>query len=369
MAGTKERLGTIALALIVAAAAGVVAVGVVRAKRNPALPASAPDATAVTSTTHVDEAGPTAAPPLDAGVGDAHEPPRAVDAGTPCEALASVTRDRLAEARAAHDGGCPAQGLDGFSCVDAHGVTWGWRVARASVTRSGDTEFYCATTFAAELVREADGGTTATPTEDVKYDWTTRTERRELTALADYDGDGLDEVLAVHRVHFHEGVPTEEARLLTFKGGAITPYAPAKGLVIEEATDLDGDGRPDLVTRGPYGKALKADGMGNQWPIAPVIFAAHSLADGTFSRDDDVARARAHKSCPARPALTLAGDESDALTLVCSRLWGVPAPPLLKEIQTVCAEPDASPTPSASCRSWEETLAKIDPPFRLDRHK
>jgi hypothetical protein len=248
-------------------------------------------------------------------------------------------------------------------------VTWGWRIASLAVVRNGDTDFYCATTFQLELLRQApDAGPTLLAPEEAKYDWATQVDRRTLTVLADYDGDGLDEVLAVHESHHHEGSPKSEARVLTFKKGAIVPYAPARGIVIDGVEDIDGDGRPDLLTRGPYAKASRADAFGNAWPIAPIVFAAHARADGTFATADDAARARAHKSCPARPILPLLGDDSDALKIVCSRLWGVPTSALIAEIRTVC--PNAAEAGVASwetCREWEDTLAAIDPPFRLDR--
>jgi hypothetical protein len=308
------------------------------------------------------------APIADAAAEASDAAAEAVDAGTPCERLAAANDARVDAGRAASDAGCPVQGPD-VTCVDARGITWGWRVASLKIERNGDNEFYCATTFKLELLRQAaDAGATALPPQEAKYDWTTKQDRRSLTALVDYDGDGLDEVLAVHDTHYHEGSPDTEARVYTFKKGAIVPYAPANGIAIEEVEDIDADGRPDFLTRGPYAKVGRSDAFGNDWPVAPAIFAAHSRADGTFAKDDDAARARAHKACPSRPTIALSGDEHDALTLVCARLWGVPAATLVKEIRSICPyDPEAGMTPYETCRLWEESLAGIDPPFRLDK--
>src|SRR5262249_45536812 len=110
------------------------------------------------------------------------------------------------------------------------------------------------------------------------------------------------------------------------------------------------------------------DAFGNEIMVAPIVFAAHARPDGTFSKDDDAARARAHKACPTRPTLTLAGDETDARTIVCARLWGEQTPTLLKEIRMTCVlDVEAGMAPWQSCRDWEEGLANIEPPFRLDK--
>lgn len=177
-------------------------------------------------------------------------------------------------------------------------------------------------------------------------EWITHSRAELATAaLFDYDGDGEPElVLAVH-TNAHESADGWSGEVLTFRDGAIAPYAPAAEIKPEQARDVDGDGRLDLLTRAPY------EGNGDDSPsdftylMQGPLLLAHSLPDGTFSRDDEVAKRVAREACPARVAAVFprsapGSTELAPVAVVCARLWGLAPAAVTRAVTTRCASPE-----------------------------
>lgn len=163
----------------------------------------------------------------------------------------------------------------------------------------------------------------------------------------DFDGDGEPEMF-LRLGDAPKGLERAAAgRLWTFRHGAgIERYAPAKDLDVETLRDVDGDGRPDLVTYSPYVPP-------SAWRISCARvpsyrahgppFVAHALADGTFSRSDDVAVREAHRVCPSQPKLLVAEVDgvNDGLqtvrNLACARFLGATMDEVVSSIDFACA--------------------------------
>lgn len=141
----------------------------------------------------------------------------------------------------------------------------------------------------------------------------------------DWSGDGVDEI-AVPRAG--DAFPSLDVWTATARG--VERYAPAQIVAARAVEDVDGDGRPDLLFTAPYdGKVASADGMdvAQAWSHEQGGFwlVAHSRADGTFSTDDEVARAFARRGCALadqRGSDAISGELGVGLRVRCARLRG-----------------------------------------------
>ncbi|WP_394844322.1 hypothetical protein LZC95_45630 [Pendulispora brunnea] len=268
-----------------------------------------------------------------------------------------------------------------LGCVTTRtGVTWGYRIAR---TRTEPAEMPaehneiqdCATDHDVELVRRDSAGTKvlAGGHETLSYTWSTKQNDLSLEALADYDGDGEIEILRLHDALAHEGSPEHDVAVLTFKDGDVKPYPPAAALKIDAQRDIDGDGRPDLLSRGPYASVTVSDALGNEWNVGSAMFAYHALPNGAFELGDAASIAYTRSRCPSAPKdvpITLddttgaTGHEALADSLVCARLWGMPQEKIDRAWGSVCRGFDATENPFG-CQTWPTALASIAPPFTL----
>jgi len=114
----------------------------------------------------------------------------------------------------------------------------------------------------------------------------------------DYDADGLPEIGVYRFSSFHTLPPEVELSVWTLKQGRIVPYAPADGLAMVGVDDVDADGRPDLLLDsrgeilGPGGCSWtgQSDCMASFHTSTRPDQVAHSLADGSFSTKDSVAK-------------------------------------------------------------------------------
>jgi len=164
-------------------------------------------------------------------------------------------------------------------------------------------------------------------------------ENREISHPFDYDGDGTPEIaMWEHRSSIEYARST--GSLWTVRDGAVVPYHRAGSINIEDVEDVDGDGRPDLLTIRPYNPdpAPKCEGIDRK-PSPIVPFLAHSIADGSFSMTDDVATKFAMDQCPSQPSDlkmgAVAGDEP-LRTIRCARLWGATAADVAAMIHRTC---------------------------------
>ena len=305
------------------------------------------------------------------------------DAGSPaCAALARDIAAKLrdSEPRAGHDASdaCALTPPD-VSCVTTpRGVTWGYRLISATAKNQGpDDESFdavkCETEEDLELVRVVSDRTLVVPGESLHlhYDVFTHHNSVQLVALMDFDGDGEVEILRTRKQMDREGDPETKVDVFTYANGALAPYAPANSIPILQAEDIDGDGRPDLLSAGPFSGLTAATGMPATWPIAPAIFAFHSLPDGSFSATDGASLAFTRKACPTKPVVKLGPNDfgfpdADLVqTLVCARLWGE-SNAIEAAWNKACAAKVAEAGDVGGgyeCQSWALSLAKTVVPF------
>jgi hypothetical protein len=188
----------------------------------------------------------------------------------------------------------------------------------------------------------------------------------------DFDGDGEPELFTALLMGGGAREWIVSRLFVTYKNGVVAPYARADGLPVDHFEDVDKDGRPDLVLEYEAGQSHLCDVEGSVPKMVTLV--AHTLADGTFSLTDAVARGElakrfACKGMPARvvqlPADADAGGTIAETTIVCGRLFGAKKEDVVAEIDRVCA-PYATETYNCRgpCRYVEDmhVLAKFDPP-------
>jgi hypothetical protein len=146
------------------------------------------------------------------------------------------------------------------------------------------------------------------------------------------------------------------------------PYAPARGLRIDELHDVDGDGRPDAVVAIDLGGFKGCDFCASS--SLEERFAAHALRDGTFSLTDEVAKQYVRARCSSKPSPPfIRRGEISSQTIACARIWGVPRKALLARLHAECASHahDAEQC-QGPCRylGMMEAMAALEPPTRLD---
>lgn len=120
-------------------------------------------------------------------------------------------------------------------------------------------------------------------------------ERISLAGAFDYDGDGIPEVFVVFDWKDHVTHQRRRVSIWKYANGSIERFGTTRdGWQLEDA---DCDGRPDLVLPSacPCGPEDAATEYRDCLPPHQIV---HARADGTFSEDDGVARARPSR-CPA----------------------------------------------------------------------
>lgn len=142
----------------------------------------------------------------------------------------------------------------------------------------------------------------------------------------DYDGDGVAELLVSATRSNEEGLnehfpfQTHFGVVWAVRDGAVVAYAPSASIVIRSFSDVDGDGRPDLITT--RGVSVETDdGDVTSYTLEGPEWAAHALPSGKFSFDDSVATSHIRRFCADESLRT-----ADALGLVraaaCARANG-----------------------------------------------
>jgi hypothetical protein len=140
----------------------------------------------------------------------------------------------------------------------------------------------------------------------------------ELIEAFDWDGDGCPEIVVV---------TDGELAIWTYREGRTERYAPSETLTFDGVEDVDSDGRPDLVDHR-FTRERPDCLRTNQARIGGPIVVLHSMIDGTFAENDEVARAHLLRQCPNPPKRLLVGkagtlDPDRSLrNIACARLWG-----------------------------------------------
>ena len=156
---------------------------------------------------------------------------------------------------------------------------------------------------------------------------------------------------------------TSQTILFSVQAGQIraSDRLPA-GLEVVDMADVDGDGRSDLLTPGPFvGKLPAAIDEDNLLAVHGPLLVAHQQPDGSFALHDAVAVAHARRLCPRKPARFVLPFDPDAgahalwsdgaqSLIVCARLWGLPSSEIRAALQSVGA-----------LESW----ADVKPPLEL----
>jgi len=189
--------------------------------------------------------------------------------------------------------------------------------------------------------------------------------------LFDYDADGEPEGFIARRgLHYGSYVRGNDM-LWTFRNGVVEPYPAALGIGIVELRDVDSDGRPDLITYGPYhGFIVFKCGLHSGYPNpfnGPKLM-VHALPDGSFSHDDEAARAYALRGCAKPPAVV----DTD-IDMACAFLWGRDKGWIgrsLKSCRRDCGGIDpCCPEWCEQDRKTASEWAKDKPPLRLDKKR
>ena len=161
----------------------------------------------------------------------------------------------------------------------------------------------------------------------------------------DYDGDGLEEFWVENTRWCHR----EPAQTLyTFRAGRLVPYPLPHAARIDEIDDVDNDGRPDLFTSISLEIAFVpcsfGDIMCTGYSFKRLL---HSLPDGTFSEDDNVARGYADEQCKDNPVgqpIVVHKDDAPAEVdgdktangIACARLRGIASARIVAELRAKC---------------------------------
>ena len=186
----------------------------------------------------------------------------------------------------------------------------------------------------------------------------------------DWDGDGHDEVLVARWVHFHEGGTWSGADVWTLKDGHIERYAPAANLAAQDGVDADGDGRVDLLYYAPFAADVPSSGAGFNYPAHGPVLLAHAISDGTFSRDDAVAKAAAVCSC-RNVTFTFDAAKDDQTDdewikrIACARMRGTSATVIEAALHRACANVRNPNGTACSNLDSYQRVARVNPPLSL----
>ncbi|MFO0650024.1 MAG: VCBS repeat-containing protein [Polyangiales bacterium] len=192
----------------------------------------------------------------------------------------------------------------------------------------------------------------------------------------DYDGDGRAELVLREVHHEHEATPGDTVRIYTSRDGAVRRYAPADALrAIDGAADADRDGRPDLIDTDTLTLEDECMGAASGAMIATVSLLAHSLPDGTFSRDDATARRWVEGQCPSAPTRLIRDvpngselerdRESTARNVACARFWGASATDVIARLHDELVARGARPDDRCLPATRLGRFALFTPPFEL----
>jgi len=195
----------------------------------------------------------------------------------------------------------------------------------------------------------------------------------ELVPLGhyDYDGDGHAEIVLERRV----ALQAREVEVLQFTGESIRDYpaaADAMSASVFRVDDVDGDGRPDLVTHLPHAQLVAVDhefsdrefqgGPNTLW---------HALPDGTFTHSDAVAIEFLARSC-GEPGSALISDvelgsirdcapflDAARRNVTCARLRGSSVEDVRASLRATVTRFPCARGPSTCCDALATTIDSL----------
>lgn len=162
-----------------------------------------------------------------------------------------------------------------------------------------------------------------------------------LRWIADIDRDGIAELAVAKIADFHEEESLETEDVLSVHNGAVTSFAPLKGMDVSLLRDVDHDGFADFVVEGSY--AVLVHGLNDFFVDRPKML-RHGRPDLTWAKDDPVVRSFVLAQC-AKASLRepyLKGDDLEGTVLSggCARIYGVPGPTVANSIRKACQAPN-----------------------------
>jgi hypothetical protein len=195
---------------------------------------------------------------------------------------------------------------------------------------------------------------------------------------ADLDDDGDPELVRGKR-STGEGVFTS-VEVFTFHEGHVIPSSPAVNLGAVSFADVDNDGLPDALTRGPYAAAVSSRGLVGEPAIAPII--VYHAVKGAFVLDG-VSESALAETCAGAPFPPKSNEIEDVgLSVVCARARGRAGAEIRAASLPRCAgysaeypadcdgnaqggDSSTSGAHDPHCPAWFETLLGPPAPIRL----
>lgn len=168
-------------------------------------------------------------------------------------------------------------------------------------------------------------------------------QRWTLEGLADFDADGVDELL-VHTTDWEfEANGSESSDIWRVRGDLVEQYPAAKSIPIQRFNDFDGDGLLDLEVAKLFQGTINGCGPDGEWIEFGPTIVAHAVA-GRFDYDE-VSQREAKQLCPVAPQTIVprvqGGIENTELRrrVACAVMWGVPRIAIVKQLEQRCPTP------------------------------
>lgn len=336
----------------------------------PAPPASSAAANASTSAAALATASasaPTAA--LSAAASTRPHAPR--DAAAERRWCVEETRSHYVVVRSRSDEGNPFPRAPELDCRDG----FAWRATRFTEARA-DESWLAGRYDVAILHHEDDGSTAIVHTLRLAAARGWGTDVLSAFTVGDVDGDGTPEVFWAETLK-EEGRAPVVTSLMRLANGApgrrLEPVALPGGVAAVALSDVDRDGRFDVVTDGVYAAARHETAIGGEVPwFGDGLFLLRSLGGYRFDAQSPASEKWTRAAC-ARPDYPAAGPEPAAGTtdwrigrnVVCARIKGTSKADVERAIRAQCRRFASGAVGATECPSSLLDLAAAEPETRL----
>jgi hypothetical protein len=192
--------------------------------------------------------------------------------------------------------------------------------------------------------------------------------------FVDLDDDRSPEAFVMVRGEHDRAAPFSRGRVFTFRSDHIEPYAPLKDVIVQDLKDLDGDGRLDATSFGPFDTTAAYCDAGTGFRVTGPELPLHGLPGGAFTWDDAMTRSALKDVCPARPTTFVPPPgvlpknpdypPTEGDRVACARLWGASTQAIEAQLARECPPRPGLPCELQSCRDSEylHDFAKATPP-------